>query len=250
MGPGSDKWLFTGDNVSDREEWTRFLAAYDRKNAIAKDGDKAWLVIGDDWPFPAPIVKKGDKWAFDGAAGRSEVTHRRVGQNELDTIQTLLAVVDAQREYAANDPDKNGFHDYARFFVSKEGKRDGLYWPTKAGEPQSPLGPLVGVAAGQGYKGQPKQGANVPLNGYHYKILTSQGKAAPGGAYNYVVKDKLIGGFGVVAYPSKYGVSGVMSFIVNHDGVVYEADLGEATAKTVAAMMRFDPGKGWKKVAP
>jgi len=249
MGPGAEQWIFTGDVVSDKEEWARFLAAYDKKNAITRENDaKAWLVAGDDWPFPVPLVKKGDKWSFDGAAGRQEVTNRRVGRNELDTIQTLLAVVDAQREYASGDPDKNGFNDYARTFASKEGKKDGLYWPTKEGEPQSPLGPLVAQASGQGYSSTPKQGTYAPYNGYLYKILTSQGKDAPGGAYDYVVNGKMIGGFAVVAYPSSYAVSGVMTFVVNHDGVVYESDLGDNTAKTAAAMTKFNPGKGWKKV--
>ncbi len=249
MGPGSEEWLFTGDTVADKAEWARFIAAYERKNAFERAGDaKATLVIGDDgWPFPAPLVKKGDRWNFDAAAGREEVINRRVGRNELDTIQTLLAAVDAQREYAATDADRNGFGDYARRFISTQGKKDGLYWPTKEGEPQSPLGPLVGEAAREGYGARFRQGQAEPYHGYFYRLLTAQGKDAPGGAYDYVVKDKLLGGFGIVAYPAKYGVSGVMTFIVNHDGVVHEKDLGTGTASAVAKMKLYNPDKSWKK---
>lgn len=248
VGPESKSWIFTGDDVADREDWKKFLAAYDRKNSVAKEAAKAILVVGDDgWPFPAPLVKKGDRWIFDAAAGREEVTNRRVGRNELDTIQTLLAIVDAQREYAAGDADKNGFNDYARRFMSSEGKKDGLFWPAKAGEPQSPLGPLVAVAAKEGYGGKAKAGEPGTYHGYHYRMLSAQGKDAAGGAYDYLVKDKLVGGFAVVAYPAKHGVSGVMSFVVNHDGVVYEKDLGKSSASVAASMTLFNPDKTWNK---
>jgi len=250
MGPGSASWLFSGDRVSDRQEWSLFLAAYEKKHGFAKLGDgKTTLVIGEDqWAFPAPLVMKSKRWIFDGAAGREEVTNRRVGRNELDTIETLLAVVDAQREYAANDSDGNGFNDYARRFVSSKGKKDGLYWPVKPGERPSPLGPLVAEAAAEGY-GKGKQGGEPrAYHGYRYRLLTAQGNDAPGGAYNYLVKDKLIGGFAVVAYPVRYSVSGVMTFMVNHDGVVYQKDLGPDTASSVAALKQFDPDKTWEKV--
>jgi hypothetical protein len=250
IGKGSESWLFTGDEVSDQAEWKGFLANYDKKNKLVKDGDaRVVLALGaDDWTFPAPIVKKGNEWVFDSVAGREEAANRRVGRNELDTIQTLLAVVDAQREYAAGDLDGNKANDYAGRFISTSGKKDGLYWPVKAGEKQSPLGPLIAQAAAEGYlKGKVTGGKPQPYNGYYYRLLTSQGKDAPGGAYNYLVKDKLIGGFGVVAYPSKYGVSGVMTFIVNHDGVVYEKDLGPGTASAAGAMKAFNPDKTWKK---
>lgn len=250
MGPGTDQWMFTGDDPSDKEEWTRFLTSYDKKNMIVEEGKtKATLVVGDDWPFPVPLAKKGDKWHFDAAAGRTEVLYRRVGRNELDTIQTLLAVADAQREYAYADADGNGTNDYARKFISTAGKKDGLYWPTKAGEAQSPLGPLVGEATREGYTGTTKGGKPVAYHGYHYRMLTSQGKDAAGGAYNYLVKDRMMGGFAALAYPATYRVTGVMTFIVNHDGTVYEADLGADTSKVAAAMTSFNPAsKTWKKV--
>ena len=249
VGPASRAWLFTGDKVADANEWKLFAAAYETKHALVKDGEaKAILNVGkDDFPFAAPIVKRGDKWAFDAEAGREEITNRRVGRNELDTIQTLLAIVDAQREYASLDADGNGLRDYAARFLSTPGKKDGLYWATKAGEPQSPLGPLAAKAVKEGYGGKGRTGQPEPYNGYFFRMLTAQGANAPGGKYDYLVGGKLFGGFAVVAYPAKYGVSGVMSFIVNHDGVVYEKDLGGDTASVAGRMSRFDPDKTWKK---
>jgi len=241
-------WLSSGDKVADAAERQRFLDAYDRKNSIRMEGDsKAVIEAGDgDWSFPAPLVKRGDRWVFDAEAGREEVLNRRVGRNELDTVQTLLAIVDAQREYAASDPDRNGINDYATKFRSSPGKKDGLYWPTKPGEPQSPLGPLVAQAVKEGYAGAAKSGP-AAYHGYYYRLLTAQGKAAPGGAFNYVVNGRLFGGFAVVAWPASYGNSGVKSFLVNHDGIVYEKDLGPTSAATAAKMNLFDPSD-WKKV--
>ena len=253
VGPNSSSWLFTGDMVADANDWKRFLEAYDKKHALEAAGDgKMILDVGDDaWPFPAPIVKKGSQWAFDANAGRQEIVNRRVGRNELDAMQTLLAVVDAQREYAASDADGNGFADYAKKFRSSPGKKDGLFWPTAEGAPPSPLGPLVAVAAKEGYgkaaKDAAKKDGPQPYHGYHYRILTAQGKDAPGGAYDYLVGDKLLGGFAVVAYPATYRVSGVTTFLVNHDGVVYEKDLGPQTASIAAGMTRFNPDATWRK---
>jgi hypothetical protein len=253
IGPSSRNWLSSGDKVADQRDKEKFLAAYDRKNSISKpDDNKAILLVGeDDWPFPAPIIRKGNGWIFDAAAGREEIINRRVGRNELDTIQTLLAVVDAQREYAAGDPDGNGYHDYARRFISHKGKKDGLFWPVQAGEPLSPLGPLVGEAAREGYGkksgGDKSVGKPAAYHGYRYRLLEAQGKAAPGGAYSYLVKNELIGGFAIVAYPAKYGVSGVMTFLVNYDGVVYQKDLGKNTEAVAVGMRRYNPGPGWNK---
>ncbi len=249
IGPASKSWLFSGDKVSDRAEWKRFLDAYDHKNAIRSEGDsKAVLEAGDgDWTFPAPLVKRGDRWVFDGEAGREEVLNRRVGRNELDTVQTLLAIVDAQREYAASDPDGNGINDYATKFRSTPGKKDGLYWPTQPGEPPSPLGPLVAQAVREGYGGGAKGAGPAAYHGYHYRLLTAQTKAAPGGAFNYVVNGRLFGGFAVVAWPASYGNSGVKSFLVNHEGIVYEKDLGPNSAAKAEKMKAFDPSD-WAKV--
>jgi hypothetical protein len=170
-----------------------------------------------------------------------------VGRNELDTIQTLLAIVDAQREYAASDADGNGFADYARRFRSTAGKKDGLFWPEEAGKAPSPLGPLVAVAATEGYGKAAANPQRAPFHGYYYRILSSQGKDAPGGAYEYLVGDKLLGGFAVVAWPASYRASGVTTFVVNHEGVVYEKDLGPQTAAIAAAMTRFNPDATWRK---
>ena len=249
-GPGSESWLLSGDEVSDRNDWTRFLEAYDKKHAFENSEGKTTLVVGDDaWPFPAPIVKHGSQWAFDAKAGREEIVNRRVGRNELDAVQTLLAIVDAQREYAATDADGNGYADYARRFRSSPGKKDGLYWATEASQPPSPLGPMVAVAAREGYGkgGAPKTDQRQAYHGYYYKILTAQGKDAPGGAYDYMVRDKLLGGFAVVAWPATYRVSGVTTLLVNHDGVVYEKDLGPQTASIASAMTRFNPDSTWRK---
>jgi hypothetical protein len=249
VGPKSQSWLVTSDSVSDRAEWRVFLAAYDKKNAITMKGDdKAALTVGDDgWEFPAPIVKKHGKWSFDANAGREEILNRRVGRNELDTIQTLLAIVDAQREYAASDADRNGLRAYARRFASSPGKKDGLYWETEEGQPPSPLGPLVAKAEREGYGEHVKIGKVQPYHGYLFRMLKSQGPAAEGGAYDYVVNGHLFGGFAVVAYPDAYGITGVKTFIVNHDGVVYEKDLGPSTTADAEKMKRYDPDKTWTK---
>jgi DUF2950 family protein len=254
VGPNSSSWLFSGDMVADANDWKRFLEAYDRKNAIEPAGEgRAILDVGDDaWPFPAPIVKHGEKWAFDANAGRQELLNRRVGRNELDAMQTLLAIVDAQREYAATDADGNGFADYARKFRSSPGKKDGLFWPTAEGAPPSPLGPLVAVAAREGYGKNAKDADKAksgpqPYHGYYYRILTAQGKDAHGGAYDYMVGNKLLGGFAVVAYPASYRVSGVTTFLVNHEGVVYEKDLGPQTVSIAGGMTRFNPDTTWRK---
>jgi hypothetical protein len=249
VGPGSDQWLFSGDKVADANDWRRFLSAYEAGHTLETEGDRTVLAVGEDkWPFPAPIVKHGARWAFDPKAGHEELINRRVGRNELDAIQTMLAIVDAEREYAQSDPDHSGSADYARRFLSTPGKKDGLYWPSTPGAAESPLGPMVAVAAAEGYgKQQRKAGERAPYHGYYYKILTSQGPDAPGGAYDYLVGDKLMGGFAVVAWPASYGVSGIMSFLVNHDGVVYEKDLGKQTASIASSTTRFNPDTTWRK---
>ena len=251
FGPAA-KSLASGDAVQEKSERARFVAAYDEKHALKADGDaRATLVIGKgDWPFPVPLVKAGDGWKFDTAAGREELLNRRIGRNELNTIQALQAIADAQREYAAEDRDGDGVREYAQKFHSGAGRRDGLYWPAKAGEPQSPLGPFAANAVREGYKGAGAEGKPAPYWGYYFRILKAQGKDAPGGRYSYLAKGKnMIGGFAVIAYPAQYAASGVMSFMISHDGVVYEKNLGPKTAQQAAAMTEFNPGEGWKKSA-
>jgi hypothetical protein len=249
IGPQSESWLSSGDKVADAAGWKKFVAAYDKKNNITMQGEvKAFLNVGDDdWPFPAPLIKKAGKWSFDAEAGREEVLNRRIGRNEIDTIQTLRAIVDAQREYASTDADGDGLTDYAGRFMSTPGNRDGLYWPNKEGEPASPIGPLAAKAMHEGYGSKLDASKPQPYHGYYYRMLNAQGKNAPGGAFNYLVNGNLFGGFAVVAYPSTYGNSGVKTFIVNHAGVIYEQDLGPDSATRAGKMKLFDPGKGWMK---
>jgi hypothetical protein len=249
FGTASKELISSGDPVRDKQRREMFINDYDRKNSITQEGAKMVLVVGEkDWPFPIPLVKKGDQWIFDTKAGKEEILNRRIGEDELSTVQTLLAIVDAQREYALIDRDNDGLRAYAEKLRSDPGKKNGLYWETKEGEEPSPLGELVADARAEGYaRTGPKQGP-IPFHGYYFRLLKKQGKHAPGGAFDYVVKNKMIGGFAVVAYPAVYGSSGVMTFVVNHEGVVYEKDLGKNTAKTAKAMTSFDPDKTWKKV--
>src|ERR1051325_1366786 len=214
FGPQAKDVLFSGDAVADRQRRAEFVAAYDEKNRIDAQGEDKILIVGNqEWPFPIPIVKKGNAWIFDTEKGRQEVLNRRIGGNELFTIQTLLAIVDAEREYAMKDRDKNGLLEYAQKFISDPGKKNGLYWEAKAGEAESPMGPIMIQARTAGYgKAQASDrtpSTPPPYHGYYYRILTGQGKNAPGGAYSYMVKGKMIGGFAVVAYPVQYGHSGV-----------------------------------------
>ncbi|KWR77517.1 DUF2950 domain-containing protein [Cupriavidus sp. IDO] len=223
----------------------RFLAAWQVSHAIeSTDATHARIAVGNDgWTLPVPLVKSAKGWAFDTRAGVQEMRIRRIGRNELAVIQTMLAVYDAQHEYAQADHDHDGMLVYASRLTSSPGKQDGLYWPTQPGEPASPLGPAF-LTAGKTNPGQ------EGYYGYHYKLLTSQGAHAPGGAYNYVVKGKLFGGFAVLAWPARYGDTGVKSFMVSHEGQVYERDLGPDSAGKAAAIKSFDPGEGWTKVTP
>ncbi len=248
LGPTAKELIFSGDPVMDKQRKERFVSSFDRKNSLSNEGDRMVLVIGEqDWPFPIPLVKKGDLWFFDTKAGMEEILNRRIGENELNTIQVMLAIVDAQREYAMNDRDGDGIFEYADKFRSDPGKKNGLYWTTKEGEAPSPLGELVVQARAEGYTKAGSKSNPVPFHGYYFRLLKKQGKHATDGAFDYVVKGKQIGGFAVVAYPATYGNSGVMTFVVNHDGVVYEKDLGKETAKTAKAMTAYDPDKTWKK---
>jgi hypothetical protein len=224
----------------------RFLAAWAKSHAIKPDGDaKALVAVGTDgWTMPIPIVKTAQGWRFDMRAGADEMRVRRIGRNENAVMQVMLAIYDAQKDYARVDRNRDGVLQYASKLASSPGKRDGLYWPVKAGEPESPLGPAVAAAVAAG------GGSREGYYGYRYKILAAQGKNGPGGAYDYVVGGRMIGGFAAVAWPVKYGDTGVMTFIVSHDGVVYEKDLGPDTAARARAMTRFDPDATWRKAAP
>ncbi len=249
FGPQGSKLVRSGDRVADKLAREKFASAYDKEHKIVNEtNDKAVLVIGEHgWPFPIPIVKQGNAWHFDTAAGAEEILDRRIGRNELSAIQVCRAYVDAQRDYATQDRNADGMLEYASRFRSSPGRHDGLYWPVSGNEPESPLGPLMARAQAEGYGMKRVAGhKREPYHGYYYRILTSQGKDAPGGAYDYVVRGHMIGGFAMVAFPAKYGASGVMTFIVNQNDIVYQKDLGPNTTTIARRMTKFNPDKTWK----
>lgn len=250
FGPAGKELIFSGDEAADKAGRDRFVKAYEEMNKLVSENDKkVILTVGnEEWPYPIPVVKKGENWLFDTKAGKEEILNRRIGRNELNAIQVCLAYVDAQREYIMEDRDENKLLEYAQRFISRKGEKNGLYWEAKEGEQQSPLGPLFAKAAVEGYAGKGPGGKRNPYHGYYYRILKSQGKNAPGGEYDYLVNGKMIGGFALVAYPAEYGNSGVMTFIAGQDGVVYEKNLGKETRNIAAAMKKYDPDKTWKKV--
>lgn len=244
LGSAAEDIIDSGDEVADTQMRQRFTAAYDAKHSIKAEGNKkATLIVGDDdFPFPIPLYNTSSGWEFDTKAGRIEILYRRIGRNELDAIQTCLAYVDAQNEYAEKDHGL-GVGVYAQRIVSRPGKKDGLFWRDD-GDP-SPLGELAAKASGEGYKLDEN---GTPFHGYYYRILRAQGSDAPGGALSYVVNSKMIGGFALIAYPAEYGNSGVMTFMVNHTGIVYQKDLGRRSDVIAKRMRLFDPDQTWKKV--
>jgi hypothetical protein len=250
LGPDTKDLVESGDPVQDENARDEFLKQYDTSHSLASDAEgRMVLQVGTDpWPFPFPLVEENGKWRFDSSGGVEEVINRRVGANELYTIQACLAYVDAQREYYLRNPNGDPLLHYARHLLSSEGKRDGLYFEVRGDEPESPLGAAFARARDEGYL---KEGAArpEPYHGYVYRLLTSQGANAPGGAYDYVVRDQMLGGFAVIAHPADYGNSGVMTFIVSHDGVVFSKDLGPDTAEAAGAITQYDPDGSWKREA-
>jgi hypothetical protein len=251
LGPEADDLLDSGDAVADHNKLHEFLAAYDQKHSLQPTTDGSVnVVIGDkDWPMPIPVVKNDftGSWSFDTKAGKEEILNRRIGRNELDSIEVCLAIVDAQRDYAKINPEHLSAPTvYARQFISDEGKKNGLFWPTDEGEPLSPLGPLAASASEEGYvytAGHPR-----PYHGYYYHMLTAQGTSAPGGPINYIDNGILSKGFAVIAWPAEYGNSGIATFIVNHQGIIYARDLGPDTAKIASGITSFDPTAEWTPV--
>ncbi len=257
FGPGSDK-LLSGDPVADNNALAKFAAAAGESASLQSDGaGKYTLVVGKNhWPTPIPIVQKGNRWIFDTAAGIDEILNRRIGQNELSAIETCRAYVVAQWEYfTEGEWGHGGVAAYAQKFISSPGQHDGLYWETAEGEKPSPLGELVAAARAEGYGRGRRAGAKSsrgrrPYHGYFFKILTRQGPNAPGGRYDYIINGNMIAGFALVAYPDKWGNSGVMTFIVNQQGRVYEKNLGPNTAKIAGGMTVYNPDPTWKLVEP
>ena len=240
--------ISSGDAVADAKGFEKFSARMKEKTRLEKESDqKSILHVGDgDWPFPFPIVKGADgKWFFDGVTGKTEVLARRVGANELMAIKVCRAYVDAQREYGATYRDNSDVLKYAQRFRSNEGRQDGLYWKTDEGQEPSPFGETIAQAGREGYDLRKKGAIHTPYHGYLFRILKKQGPAAPGGKYNYVVNGNMIAGFALVAYPDKYGASGIMTFIVNHQGKVYQKDLGAGTVEAASRMDEYNPDGSW-----
>jgi hypothetical protein len=248
LGDDAQPVVESGDAVADANSRAAFLALYAARHRWdSETPDTATLVVGeDDWPFPFPLIKEERGWRFDTSNGIEEILDRRIGENELAAIQASLAFVDAQREYYWWNPDAQPLLHYARHLVSTADRRDGLYWDAPEGEPPSPLGELFAAARAEGYlvEGSVRP---APYYGYYFRTLLGQGENAAGGAYDYLVGDQLVGGFALVAYPAERGSTGVMTFIVNHDGVVYSKDLGADTQTIAAAMTLFDPDSTWKR---
>ena len=247
------KDLEPGDPVEEAAEFDHFAQHVAEGIELMKDGEtKATLLIGTKkWPFPIPIVRKNGGWLFDTQAGREEILTRRIGHNELLAINVCRAYVEAQREYyGMPEPDGDQIPKYAQHMISRPGKRNGLYWPTAAGEKESPLGPLVAKAKEQGYMLPRKPGEHGPrpFQGYYFKILKEQGKSAPGGKFNYVINGNMVAGYALVAYPAKWGASGVMTFIVNQRGRVYQKNLGPKSAEIARKMKEYNPDLSWKIV--
>jgi hypothetical protein len=249
LGPLGKPLIDSGDPVADKNGRDVFLAGYKVANSLDKsDPAKVTLVIGkEDWPFPIPITQRDGRWFWNSADGAEEIINRRIGENELDTIQSCLAYVDAQREYYVRNVQKDPLQHFAKRLVSTEGKKDGLYWPTTADEPPSPLGEGFAAARAEGYLLKEGSMSGVPYHGYIYRMLVRQGPSAAGGAYDYVVNGELLGGFAAIAFPADYGSSGIMTFIVNHDGVVYSRDLGPNTEQVAMGIAEFNPDSLWRK---
>jgi Protein of unknown function (DUF2950) len=249
FGLDSKEIIFSGDAVEDKNAADAFVTRYEVMHRWRKLTDSAQILLvgADNFAFPIPLKKNADgRWFFDTAAGKEEILNRRVGRNELATIDTCEAAARAQTEYYSKLHDGSTRKQYALKFISDPGKQNGLYWQSSPGQPESPLGPLVAFATAEGYSA--KADAHVPFNGYYFHKLKGQTDKAPGGAKNYVVGGKMIGGFAFVAYPAEYGNSGVMTFIINQDGVLLQKDLGKTTVQTATAMTEFDPDTSWRRV--
>src|SRR5271156_3655788 len=249
FGPGSEDVLYSGDTVDDKNMAEAFASKYGTMHRwrTMQDGSEVLIVGADNYPFAIPLRKNADgQWFFDTAAGKDEVLSRRVGRNELAVIDVGEAIADAQAEYFSQPRGGETTNQYATKFLSDPGKQNGLYWESATGQPQSPLGPLAAFAASEGYSAKPN--AQVAFHGYYFRMLKSQTDKAPGGAKEYVVDGKMVGGFAFVAYPAEYGNSGVMTFIINQDGVLFQKNLGKTTKETATAMTEFDPGDGWSEV--
>jgi hypothetical protein len=249
FGPQSKNIVFSGDATQDKASIDAYVQAYGTMHRWRKmpDGAQLLLVGADNFAFPIPLRNTSDgKWFFDAGAGEEEILRRRIGRNELAVIDVSYAIADAQAEYYSQPRDGESTQQFAAKFISDPGKQNGLYWESAQGQPPSPLGPLTALATHEGYNAKPN--AHVPFHGYYFKMLTIQGSNAAGGAKNYLVNGKMSDGFAFIAYPSNYGNSGVMTFIINQDAVLLQKDLGKTTIQTAEAITAFDPDKSWSVV--
>jgi hypothetical protein len=244
LGPDAEQIVSSGDAVEDAQGRATFVQRYQDMHRLVKepDGTTTLYVGPENWPIPIPLVEEGKSWYFDTVAAKKEILYRRVGRNEMSTIRVCQQLVAAQKEYYSTH-----HNEYAQKFISDEGQQDGLYWKAPEGQPQSPIGPLVASAVSEGYTPTHDGEPPTPYRGYFYRVLTQQGASAPGGAKNYVASGKMTGGFAFVAYPAEYMSSGVMTFIVGQDGVVYRKDLGKNTAALAKAIQQYNPDASWKK---
>jgi hypothetical protein len=247
LGPGAKRVLYSGDRVADDAGRAKFVATYDISHRIEEQGpDKAVLIIGEEqWPMPIPLIHEPNGWRFDTLAGEREILNRRIGRNELNVIEVSRAFVVAQREFARLNSITQRKPEYAQHFMSHAGQHDGLYWPTSAGEPESPLGPLMAQARAGGYATDVPNKKPKPYHGYYYRILKGQGPHAPGGEKGFVIDGHMTEGFGLLAYPAAYGDSGIMTFIVDQDGIVQERNFGPHTATIARHIEVYDPDKAW-----
>jgi hypothetical protein len=249
LGPGSERLLNSGDRYADQSAREAFLTAYGDQHKLAPAGDNRMVLnLGkDDWPLPIPVVQQGGLWHFDTATGAQEIINRRIGRNEIAAIRVSLFYADAQKDYFERTKQSTA-GEYAQRLISAPNRQDGLYWPAANGERESPLAPLIDQAIDEGYPGEIVSGKPIPYQGYYFRILKGQGENAPGGARDYMVGVKMTGGFALVAWPAVYGISGIMTFLVDQDGVVFQKDLGERTAASAGATTRFDPDVSWARV--
>ena len=249
FGPDSHDLFYSGDDVADLRGLTRFAEWADESTELSEraDGSIEMSVGEEDWPLPMPLVKSSEGWVFDTAAGKDELINRRIGANELSAIDICRAYIDAQLRYASRDRDGDGVTEFAQKILSDDGKQNGLFWnASKHGGEQSPIGPFAATASGEGYKAA--AGKPMPYHGYYFRILKKQGKHAPGGKRDYVADGNMTKGFAVLAYPAEYGVSGIMTFVINRNGILFQKDLGEKTEKLAAAIDAYDPDDTWSVV--
>jgi hypothetical protein len=250
LGPGSEALINSGDRHADAANRQKFVENYAAQHKLAEVGaGHDVLDVGvNDWPLPFPVVRMNGRWQFDSRAGAQAIVDRRIGRNEIAAIRVALTYVDAQRDYFERSKQTGGAGEYAQRLTSTPDRHDGLYWAAAADEPDSPFGPLVAQAMEEGYPGDIVSGRLIPYQGYYFRILKAQGENAPGGAKTYMAGAQMTGGFALVAWPASFGVSGIMTFVVDQDGVVFQKDLGKGTAATAVAMMRFDPDLTWARV--